>query len=201
MFGDPLLNSSSWPLQPLGSVAHIITGNTPSREKPENYGQLIEWLKSDNLNTLHYYATPALEGLSEIGKTLGRSAPSGSVLITCIAGSPSSIGNAAMLDREAAFNQQINALVTKDCNAHFLYAHVRFGKALIQAASTGAMKGMVSKSRLEQVKFMIPPRYLQDEFATRLLNLGGLGKNMSRVQSLADTFFASLQHRAFIGAL
>lgn len=104
MFGDPV-SSTAQPRKALGDVAEIVTGNTPSRRSTDNYGEHIEWLKSDNILTSGEVA-PASEGLSKLGRRKGREAPAGATLVVCIAGSSKSIGRAGYLDRSAAFNQQ-----------------------------------------------------------------------------------------------
>ena len=108
MFGDPYTNPMMWPKYALDQLATITTGNTPSRKRPEYYGDAIDWVKSDNLNTASHYVTGATERLSNLGKRVARTAPPGSTLVTCIAGSRSAIGNSALTEREVAFNQQIN---------------------------------------------------------------------------------------------
>ena len=201
MFGDPVTNPKGWPLKRIGEFAKVVTGNTPPREIPEYYGSAIEWIKSDNVNTPHYFLTKAAEGLSESGMAVARTAPAGSILITCIAGSPDCIGNSAMADREVAFNQQINAVEPRIGHAHFLYAQIRLGKRLVQAATTGGMKGMVSKGRLEQVKLMFPALELQRELAIRLSAAAACRDCQVASQSELDELFSSLQHRAFRGEL
>ena len=110
-FGDPFANPNEYDCLPISEVAKIVTGNTPSRKEPENYGDEIEWIKSGNINTPSHYLTQASERLSKIGERKSRPVPSGSTLVTCIAGSPDCIGNAALTDRRVASNQQINAVV------------------------------------------------------------------------------------------
>ena len=201
MFGDPTTNPKAWPVRQMREVGQVVTGNTPSRAVAENYGGDIEWIKSDNLGTLSYYATEAEEHLSPLGLKLGRTASAGAILVTCIAGSPNVIGNSAMLDRNAAFNQQINALIPVKINPHFAYAYLKVGKSLVQAESTASMKGMVSKSRFERIRFMVPPRPMQDDFADHVLRILDLRCNAVAAQTAAEALFASLQHRAFTGAL
>jgi len=173
LFGDPVTNSQGWPTRELGHIADVITGNTPPRSEPAYYGEVIEWIKSDNINSGATYATRAEEGLSSAGKSISRIVPRGAILVTCIAGSPSAIGNIAMTDREVAFNQQINALVPKGVETIFLFAQLKIGKKLIQQASTGGMKGLVSKSRLGRVSILFPPRDLQKAFARRSSSFSG----------------------------
>ncbi len=201
MFGDPMTNPMGWNCKPFSEIGKVVTGNTPSREVPDYYGNAIEWIKSDNINTPHYYLTKATEGLSNSGKAVGRTVPPFSILVTCIAGSPECIGNAAMTDREVAFNQQINAFVPISVDPHFIYAQILIGKKLIQEASTNGMKGMVSKSRFEKIMLMEPDLALQKKFAIRAQAIEAL--KASHVVSLTklDALFDSLQHRAFQGEL
>jgi len=201
LFGHPITNPKGWPRKRIADIGKVITGNTPPRANPGYYGTHIEWIKSDNINTPHYYLTKATEGLSESGKAVARSVPGGSILVTCIAGSPECIGNAAMTDREVAFNQQINAFVPIKGDAHFLYAQMLVGKRLIQEASTAGMKGMVSKGRFEEIMLIHPPIELQREFARRVTAMEAL-KTVQRA-SLAelDALFATVQYLAFRGEL
>jgi type I restriction enzyme S subunit len=201
MFGDPVTNPKGWPREAIVRIGKVTTGNTPSRANAAFFGDEIEWVKPDNLATSDYYATRAEESLSAAGKAVARTAPAGAILVTCIAGSPGSIGNAAMLDREVAFNQQINALLIEHGDSHFYYAQVRLAKRLIQAASTGGMKGLVSKSRFEEIQLVVPPVSLQREFAARVSTVEGL-RAAQRV-SLAElsALFSSAQERAFAGEL
>jgi len=201
MFGDPSTNSRGWDLKAVGEVAKVITGNTPPREIPEYYGSEIEWIKSDNINTPHYYLTRAHEGLSVEGQQVARVVPAGSILVTCIAGSPECIGNAAMTDREVAFNQQINALVPFEGDAHFIYAQLRIGKRLVQQASTAAMKGMVNKSRFERIRLMWPPVPLQRSFMEKVQPATKLEATQRTSLDNCEALFASLQQRAFRGEL
>jgi type I restriction enzyme S subunit len=167
----------------------------------EYYGSDIEWIKSDNINTPNYYLTHAAEGLSMLGKQVARVAPAGSILVTCIAGSPECIGNSAMTDREVAFNQQINALTPFDGDAHFIYGHIRAGKRLVQDASTSSMKGMVNKSRFERIPLIWPPLHLQQRFAERIQAAERLVVAHRNSFHAHDALFASVQHRAFRGEL
>ena len=106
-----------------------------------------------------------------------------------------------MTDREVAFNQQINAFVPVNGDAHFLYAQMLIGKRLIQEASTTGMKGMVSKGRFEQITLLVPPIPRQREFARRVTAVERLKTGHCASLAEMDALFASLQHRAFRGEL
>jgi type I restriction enzyme S subunit len=200
MFGDPVSNTRSWPLLPLAKLGRVTTGNTPSKAHPEYFGKHIEWIKSDNINTPHHFLTQATEGLSVEGRKSGRIVPPGSTLVTCIAGSPECIGNSAIADREVAFNQQINAVTPHDgVDPYFLYALILTSKRLIQLGSSEAMKGMVSKSKFEEVKVIDVPHRLQAEFGRRFVKLVGHSKKLRQASAFSDELFHSLVQRAFRG--
>lgn len=201
MFGDPATNPKAWPTRQVEEVADVVTGNTPSRARPEYYGDELDWIKSDNILFEDYYVTAASERLSAAGVAVGRTAPAGSILVVCIAGSPASIGRAAMTNKTVAFNQQINALIPRAGNPHFLLGQLRANQRLVQSASTASMKGMVSKSKLAALRVIWPPVSEQDRFAKAIDRVRPLQERSQRSLAHLDALFASLQHRAFSGEL
>ena len=131
MFGDPVMNEKGWEFSPLNTHCDIITGNTPSRAEKNNYGDYIEWIKSDNIKIDETYLTQAEESLSKTGFTKCRYVNKGSILMTCIAGSLNSIGNVALANRRVAFNQQINAIVPKIDEPFYIYWLMKLSKVNI----------------------------------------------------------------------
>lgn len=202
MFGDPVKNPKGWEIKELKEMGFVKTGNTPPRKNPEYYGNYIEWIKSDNINTPYTYLTKSEEMLSEEGVKVGRTAPKNSVLVTCIAGSISCIGNVAIADRDVAFNQQINAIIPKEhLNDFFLYYLILSSKSCIQNSSTQGMKGMISKSAFESLRFICPPSYLQDKFRKYAEEVEKLKNYQKQSQQEIDNLFNALMQKAFKGEL
>lgn len=201
LFGDPVTNPKGWEVKPICNIAIVKTGNTPSRAEPEYYGDYIEWIKSDNINTPQHILTTASEYLSKEGYEVGRKVSEGATLITCIAGSFNCIGNIAFADREVCFNQQINALIPMTVKPWFLYALILYSKKKIQAASTNAMKGMVSKGVLEKIEVICPPEDLQIEFEKIFENQRKIMFQTEKSRQLADNAFFALSQKAFAGKL
>ncbi|MFZ7093561.1 restriction endonuclease subunit S [Primorskyibacter sp. 2E233] len=201
-FGSPQSNSKGLPKRPIKDIASVVTGNTPPRKVSENYGDQIEWIKSDNINTPSHFLTQAIERLSERGREIGRVAPKGSTLVTCIAGSPRVIGNAALANRDVAFNQQINAMIPHEhTDPFFLYCQVLVGKSLIQAASTNSMKGMVSKGKFQEIEFLAPDQDEQADFGRFFLRAIKMSQNLQADLESSEELFQSLSQRAFRGEL
>lgn len=201
MFGDPVKNDKGWEVKKLGDNTEIITGNTPPRKDVDNYGEHIEWIKSDNINTPYMYLTQAEEYLSEKGKQVGRYVDKGSILMTCIAGSINCIGNVAIADREVAFNQQINAIIPLKYNLYFLYVLFLTTKEYIQNNSTSSMKGMISKGNLSNLGFIIPPLSLQNQFAEKVQAIEKQKELLQESLKLMEDNYNSLMQRAFKGEL
>ncbi len=198
MFGDPVTNPKGWGRARIDSVSTVVTGNTPSREKPEYYGQGTEWIKSDNINTPQHFLTPATEHLSNEGRKVARVVPSGSVLVTCIAGSPECIGNVAIARYEVAFNQQINTIIPHEpADSFFLYTQLVVGKKLVQRASTQSMKGMVNKTAFSAIELIYPDEEARKKFSQFFLKIDRQTSSVRTALSQSETLFAALQSKAF----
>lgn len=166
MFGDPRINPMNFNKSELKDTCDIITGNTPSRKNEEYYGDYIEWIKTDNIVVNKLNPTYAKESLSKEGMDVGRTVEKNCILMACIAGSISSIGRVCVTDRKVAFNQQINAIVPKKYNCMFLYVLMQVSKDYLVDGINMALKGILSKSRLEKKQFIVPPLELQNQFAS-----------------------------------
>lgn len=198
MFGDPINNPKKLIKRQIGDLGQIITGNTPSRQKQEYYGDYIEWIKSDNINTPEFTLTKAEEYLSKKGLEVGRKTPAGSVLVTCIAGSRDCIGNVAITDREVAFNQQINAFVPgSDISYKLFFAQIQFCKQLIRQASTNSMKGMVSKNRFAKIDIIVPLAKEQKKFEKIFDSVLEIRQKIRSSLSEMDNHFNALMQKSF----
>jgi type I restriction enzyme S subunit len=186
----------------VSDLGKVQTGNTPSRDDPSNYGDYIEWQKSDNIVDGHMFVFRSREMLSEKGAKRGRIVGPGSVLVTCIAGSPTSIGNVALTDRFVAFNQQINAVTPhKDVDPLFLYGLLKVAKPLVQRSTTFGMKRIITKSNFENLILIKPSRLLQQKFAQIVQNFERLRHQQRETERQAEHLFQTLLHRAFKGEL
>ena len=166
MFGDLKINPYGYDKRELRKTCKVITGNTPSRDSKEYYGDFVEWIKTDNIVPGRRYPTGAAECLSEKGTAVGRTVDKGAILMACIAGSVASIGRVCITNRKVAFNQQINAIVPHDYDIHFLYVMLQIAKDYLVEEINMALKGILSKSKLEDKVFYVPPIDLQKEFAS-----------------------------------
>lgn len=166
MFGDVKANPYGFEKMALKDTCTVITGNTPSRSVPEYYGDSIEWIKTDNIVSGQLRPSQALEYLSDEGMKVGRTVEKGAILMACIAGSVASIGRVCITDRKVAFNQQINAIVSEDYDSLFLHTMLQLSKEYLAEEINMALKGILSKSKLEGKEFIVPSIEQQKQFAT-----------------------------------
>ena len=197
VFGDPRSNPFGYEKKPLGNTCKVITGNTPSRKVPEYYGNYLEWIKTDNIVSGLLHPTKASECLSEQGAIEGRTVEENAVLMACIAGSVASIGRVCVTDRRVAFNQQINAVVPEQYNILFLYILLQISKDYLVEDINMALKGILSKSKLEEKEFLVPPLKLQNEFAEFVKQVDKSKVVVQEALDKANLLFDSLMQQYF----
>lgn len=197
MFGDPRSNPFGFEKKRLKDTCKVITGNTPSRAIEEYYGDYIEWIKTDNIVSGILNPTQATESLSEKGMNVGRTVEKDSILMACIAGSIASIGRVCITDRTVAFNQQINAVVPEQYNILFLYVLFQMSKDYLVEDINMALKGILSKSKLEEKEFIIPPMDLQEQFSDFVKQVDKLKVAVQKALDETQILFDSLMQKYF----
>ena len=189
MFGDPVANPKGWEVIPLNKSCQLLTGNTPSRKESGYYGSFMEWIKSDNISPTSMFLSEAAERLSESGAAVGRVVGPGAILMTCIAGSLNTIGNVAIVDRQVAFNQQINALVPQKYETLVLYYLLQLIRPQLHEAANSALKCILNKGTLGSIRTIVPDRNLQKTFAllaeqSDKSKFAGANRNLSRCSGI-----------------
>lgn len=135
----------------IGDLGSITTGNTPSMQDRENYGNEYYWATAEDFNGKYINKTKIM--LSEKGKNNSRIVPRGSVLITCIA----SIGKNAISNIALATNQQINSITLgSEYSNEFFYYYLSFNNnLLLRYAGAGALP-ILNKGDFSRIKISIP---------------------------------------------
>ena len=195
MFGDPKTNPYGYDLSKLRNTCSVITGNTPSRSVPQYYGNFIEWIKTDNIVPGVVNPTHAMEGLSQKGMAVGRTVDEGAMLMACIAGSIASIGKLCITNRKVAFNQQINAIIPRDYDIRFLYVMLQISKNYLIEDVSKSLKGILSKTKLEDKVFFVPPIALQKQFAAFVEELDKSKVELQRCIADTDSIIKGLQNQ------
>ena len=198
MFGDPATNPKGWPTTTLDQATEITTGNTPSREDPENFGGKMPWARPADLET----ALPLLhtaENISEKGSLVARIVPAGSVLVCCIG---ATLGKVGLAGTEVAINQQINALVpSAKATPEFVYSFCLLNARSFMAAATQATLPILNKSRFGQQLIILPPLDRQRKFSGLAQVVIRQRPAQEQARQNLERIFATMLHRAFTGEL
>ena len=213
MFGDPVRGDGRYSVQAVETIASeerysIVDGPFGSAIKQSDYlDSGIPVIRIGNLTKDGYYSS---SNLLYIGRTLFESLKRsnvlpGDVLIsrvgtlgnTCIY--PPDAGE-ALLSTTGVCKIKVN---TKVMLAEYLHAAIRcpsFQEQIQKSASTSVQK-YFNLSALKSWQIVVPPLPLQQTFATRIAAIEALKATHRRALAALDALFASLQQRAFAGAL
>jgi len=198
MFGDPATNPMGWPTRILGSLAEIVTGNTPSTEKPEYYGSDFPWARPADLDTAPVVTTTE-RMLSNSGRAVARVIPAGSTLVVCIG---ATLGKVGLAGREMAINQQINALLPSNALANeFVFTQCTLIADRFRDSATKSTLPILNKSKFSAQRIIVPPLKLQEQFAARAREYLRIHGTRSRSAINLGVLFSLLISRAFSGAL
>jgi len=152
-----------WEELKIKDIGEIVTGNTPSKRIAEYYGDKYLWATAFDFNGVYIDNTEIK--LSELGKSVSRVVPIGSILITCIA----SIGKNAIAQKPMSFNQQINAIIpNKKHNSEFIYYLIENSAHKLKEVAGGGALAMISKGVFEKIKLIFPKLEEQNAIANIL---------------------------------
>ncbi|MDY0223418.1 MAG: restriction endonuclease subunit S [Desulfobacterium sp.] len=147
-----------WKTAKIGDLGEIITGKTPSKKKPENYGNDLPFIKTPDMHG-NPIVVNTEESLSEEGaKTqLNKTLPPRSILVSCIG----TVGVVTFNASPAQTNQQINSIVpASDSVIYWVYFMAKELKPLLEGMGGGATMANVSKSKFSGIKVVIPSKQL-----------------------------------------
>jgi type I restriction enzyme S subunit len=157
-----------WKIKILSEIGKCVTGTTPPKNDPRNYGNDIPFVKPPQLFDNQISNAP--EKLSKRGAELARIIPVNSVLVTCIG----NLGRTAINTIPVTFNQQINAIIPFDkIEGRFLFYQAQsynFRKQLDELSSATTV-AIVNKGKFETIEIVIPPILEQLAIVSRIEEL------------------------------
>lgn len=153
--------TDDWEQRKLGDMGNVITGNTPSTKDKSNWttdknkGHI--WITPTDINRKVLFDSERY--LSDKGWLKARKIPKNSVLITSIA----SIGKNAINGIDAAFNQQINALILQNNNYYFVLSLMDKEKKRFEALAGQTATPIINKSTFSSFQLQIPSENEQNK--------------------------------------
>lgn len=158
----------SWKWVRISTIGITQTGNTPKKSHPEYFGSDIPFLgPGDIQNGIINYEN---QGLSDEGKEYGRITPANSILQVCIGGS---LGKCALVDREVAFNQQINSIYPLIANSEYVY-HIldsSYLKKYMKDNAGGTATPIINRGLWDAIVIPLPPLKEQERIVAKIKEL------------------------------
>lgn len=164
--------TETWDQRKLSELGKVLTGNTPSTKDVRNWtndkrnGHI--WITPTDINKSIIIDSERY--LSDKGWSKARVVPKDSVLITSIA----SIGKNAINAIEAAFNQQINALIIQNNNSYFVLMAMTREKQRFEALAGQTATPIINKSTFSSFTIKLPSKKEQDKIGNFFKQLDSL---------------------------
>jgi type I restriction enzyme S subunit len=195
IFGDSNTNPKGWPLGSLKSLGKVLTGGTPPSDQEGMFGGATPFLTPGDLESNSMPKRTVTEAGAQAAVTIR----AGSTLVCCIG---ATIGKTDIARVRSAFNQQLNGVEWGSSvdDIYGLFA-LRALKPVIISRGASTTLPILKKSAFEQLSISVPPKPIQHIFNTRIQAIESLKSTRRAALAESDALFASLQHRAFSGAL
>ncbi len=141
---------------PLGDLADVVSGGTPSRSEPTFFDGGIPWVKIGDM--LQGTITDTAETISELGlkESSAKLLPAGTLLLSIFA----TIGRTAVLGIDAATNQAIAGLKIKSptrVDRNFLGRYLEYTSADLAGQGRGVAQMNINLSILRAHLVPLPP--------------------------------------------
>lgn len=195
---------NGWTYVKVSSLGDIETGTTPSKAKPEYYGDKYPFYKPTELDA-GFNVRKAKEYLSESGIKQARFLPVNSILVTSIG---ATIGKTGIIRVAGASNQQINAIVPHEIfNPNFLYFQAvgQHFQDQIQSNAVATTLPILNKSKFEKLVFAIcsqeEQNFITDDIESKFSNIEKMEETIIQNLKVSDTLKQSLLQKAFEGKL
>ncbi|HEY9188847.1 MAG TPA: restriction endonuclease subunit S [Ignavibacteria bacterium] len=179
----------------ISELGYVVTGKTPSKDNPEDWGDLMPFVTPSDYKNYRKYAIGSERMLSQQGVTRlsSKVLPPKSVLVTCIG---SDMGKVVMNNCEVITNQQINSIIPFNNivdNNFLYYSLVNLYDTLRVYGGDGSAVPILNKSDFENIEIDIPPLPEQRAIAAVLSSLDDkidlLHRQNKTLEAMAETLF------------
>ncbi len=185
----------AWKEARVGELGHIITGKTPSKNSPKEWGDAIFFLTPTDYKNCHKYVKKTDRKLSKLGKVnhKARLLPKNSIMVTCIG---SDMGKVLIATSDTVTNQQINSIIIDDdkYDVDFIYyMFLNMEAELKVLGGDGSAVPILNKSDFSNIHVNIPLLSEQRAIASVLSSLDDkielLHRQNSTLEAMAEALF------------
>lgn len=204
MFGDPVLNPRRYDTEPLGSLADMVSGGTPSKSVPEFWTGSLPWVSPKDMK--RPYLADATDHITEDGADDAnlKVLQPGAILIVVRGMILAHTVPLAINLAPLTINQDMRAFVPHDgIEAEYLCWALRMQHGRLLSLVTNAAHGTKRfESRdLFALSVPLPPKPQQKRFAALVESTRLARQRWEAGSDNAEDFFNSLVQRAFRGEL
>ena len=154
---------SKWEMVRLGDVCEVVSGSTPSTQKPELWDGNIKWVTPAELSEDSYFVYNTERHISE--KAGLSPMPIGTVLLS----SRAPIGKVAIAGEPMCCNQGFkNLICSQNIHNRYLYRYLKNQTRYLNSLGRGATFKEISKSIVENILIPLPPISTQQKIANVL---------------------------------
>ena len=169
-----------WEMVRLGDVCEIVSGTTPSTNKPELWGGNIKWITPAEITNDSYFIYDTERHITE--KAGLKQMPAGTVLLS----SRAPIGKVAIAANPMCCNQGFKNLICSDkIHNRYLYRYLKNQTANLNSLGRGSTFKEISKPIVEAVEIPLPPLAIQQKIADILDHANALiEKRRAQIEKL-----------------
>ncbi len=200
--GDCLEKSrDGWTWALLTDVSRLATGHTPDRKCSEYWGGDIPWVTLTDIRKLNgTIAQKTCESVTEVGieNSSAVKLPAGTVCFSRTA----SVGFVTVMGKEMATSQDfVNWVCGPKLDPIYLMNAFLLSRERLRSLSTGSTHKTIYFPTVERFRALVPPMDRQIKFRRIVEKITTIKAVHQAAIALNDSFFASLQDRAFRGVL
>lgn len=190
-----LTSSKNWKTINIGQLGKVVTGKTPSKDNPQDWGNHFDFITPSDIVSGKKYISNVSRKISETGSARFKNLiiPPNSIIVTCIG---SDMGKVILNRNNALTNQQINSIIVGDnFDKNFVYySLIHLYPVLRNSAGGGSTMPILNKTAFESLEIKIPESLSdQKEIADMLGSLDDkielLRNENKTLECIAQTLF------------
>ena len=191
---------SEWVEFTIEQLGKVITGKTPSKDNPEEWGDVYNFITPSDYGVYNKLALSSIRKLSDTGyfKHKSRLIPANSLLVTCIG---SDMGKVVKNVHPSFTNQQINSFIPNEnlVNSDFIYYFFKSSESYLKnLGSDGSAVPILNKSTFQQIVIELPPFLEQQAISSVLSALDDKIDLLQRQNQTLEQMAATLFRQWFI---
>ena len=196
MFGDPVNNSEGLPeltLPELGEFGRGVSKHRP-RNDPKLLGGKYPLIQTGEVANSNLYITEYESTYSELGFKQSKLWQKGTLCITIAA----NIAKTAILTFDACFPDSVVGFKANDkTNNIFIHYWFSFFQVILEAQAPESAQKNINLKTLSELKIIVPPIDLQNEFATFVEQTDKLKFELKEILEKLETLKKSLMQQYF----